>query len=453
MNVLMVAIDTLRADHLECYGYPKKTSPTLAKFAKQGVLFENYFAPGIPTDPSYMSVFTGMDTYGHQITNVRPMRRLAPEIKTLAEVLQRKGYFTACVSSLKGHLVDFVRGFDVELGYKGPLQDSEKRVKRHAEAVNANALPLLGDLKDVQPFFYFVHYWDPHTPYWPPEPYVRMFYDKPKGAERDPKNLSMRPALAFDGFRMMYENWIGADITDVDYVNALYDAEIRYNSDHLAKLFARMKRLRLWDDTLVIVFSDHGEILDDHTGQYDHHGLYEGDIHVPLIIRFPGSKHGGKRIEAMTANVDLAPTVLDLLGVSVPRQMEGRSLMPLVKGRRKEQCPEIYLTEATWQCKHGVRTKEWKFIRAINTSAKFNWHGEGQRELYNLVIDPEEQTNVIHVRPRVAAELERRLDAWLAAQKRRYGHNDPIRTKAPSLGGWRLADVRKADLESKEPIR
>ena len=452
MNVLLVAIDTLRADHLPCYGHTRKTHPTLAKLARKGVVFTNHFAPSIPTDPSYMSVFTSMDCFGHQVTNVGCPHQMSPDIKQIQQVLQKQGYFTAAVTSLPGHGVHFARGWDRIKGYEDWKEDRRKREKRNAERVNESTFHLLPDLPRDRPFFLFVHYWDPHTPYWPPASYRRLFYDKPEGAERDPTNQSMCAVYAFDGFRGAYRSWFG-DVTDTEYVNAQYDAEIRYNSDHLAKLFTKLKRMKRWDDTLVIVFSDHGEILDEKPGQYDHHGLYEGNIHVPLVMRLPGDEHKGATVDAMTANVDVAPTILDVLGRRAPKQFEGKSLMPLARGERDEQYAELYLTEATWQCKHGVRTREWKFIRALSTLARHNWHGEGRRELYHLPSDPLEQTNVVHVRPRVAKELERRLDAWLGAQRKKYGHDDPVKLRGTSLGKKALARVRKADLGSTEPIR
>jgi arylsulfatase A-like enzyme len=234
---------------------------------------------------------------------------------------------------------------------------------------------------------------------------------------------------------------------------AQYDGEINYMDEHLQRLFDAMKRLGLWDRSLIIVLSDHGEILDDHVGHFDHQGLYEGDIRVPLIMRFPDGQYGGTRIEALTANVDVAPTIMEFLGLPAPRQMEGRSLMPLIRGEAGEHRDQLFLGESNWQCKRGVRTKEWKFIRALSTAAKHNWHGQGRRELYNLVADPLEQNNVVHVRPRVARELERRLDEYLARCRERYGHEDPIRIQGTTFGIRHLTQCKTADFASDEPIR
>jgi arylsulfatase A-like enzyme len=214
-----------------------------------------------------------------------------------------------------------------------------------------------------------------------------------------------------------------------------------------------MKRLGLWEDTLVIATSDHGEILDKHPGQFDHHGLYDDNIRVPLIIRFPGDEHAGRRVDALVSNVDLAPTVCECLGLPAPSQFEGESLMPLIRGKRTEQYPELYLGEATYQCKRGVRTRDWKLIRALSTSVRHNWHGDGRRELYHLPSDPWEQTNLIHMWPSVARELEARLDRWLDAQRAKWGHEDPIKVQGISIARRMLKAQRQRDRERDWEIR
>ncbi len=439
MNVLLVTIDTLRADHLECYGYPKKTSPTLAKLARESVVFDWCFAPTMPTTPSFTSIFTSVDAYGHEIVNVAGDVALNRKFKTLAQLLRRQGFFTAAVDSKQKPW--FAWGYDRHVVHPSGL-DREKRVKRSMEAVNECAWPLLEELPKRRPWFLWLHPWDPHTPYWPPKRFERLFYE---GDEKDPNNLSLTPCHAFEGFANAYRGWFPPEVTDIKYIVNLYDGMIRYNSVHLAKTFRRMQDLGLWDDTLVIVMSDHGEILDKHTGQFDHHGLYEGNIRIPLIIKFPGGEFGGSRVSALTSNVDVAPTIFDVLGLRQPRQFEGRSLRPLVRGERTEQYRELFLGEGTYQCKRGVRTKEWKLIRALSTRAKDNWHGEGKVELYNLAKDPWEQTNVVHMWPSVTRDLEERLDGWLEQQREKWGHDDPIKVQGHSIGKRMLAAQRNRD--------
>jgi len=454
MNVVMIALDTLRADHLSCYGYPRPTSPTLDAFARESILFESCFAPSIPTQPSFTSIFTGMDAFGHEVVNVHGKRELSESIATAPEMLKARGFTTAAVDDLE---LWFRRGFDIYETPRPTFREEAARRQRHwetekrwAEAANALAIPMLAELRGRQPFFFFYHTWDPHTPYWPPREYRRMFYE---GDEKDPVNRSMCPSWAFDGQRLLCEQCFDPEVTDAKYIIGQYDGEIRYMDDHLARLFDALKSEGLYDDSAIFVFADHGEILDDHTGQFDHHGLYDPNIRIPLILRLPGGAYGGTRVAGLCANVDFLPTVFELLEMEPPDQLEGRSLLPLIRGERESNCDQFFLGEATWQVKHGVRTREWKLIRPVSLSPWHNYHGEGGLELYYLVRDPDEQTNVVHMRPTVAKELVRRLDEWIGAGERRYGHKDPFKEQGASIGRLSVKRARAADRARTEPIR
>ncbi len=434
MNVIVISLDTLRADHLKCYGYRRNTSPAIERIAREGVLFENFFATAIPTDPAFTTFLTGMDAYGHQVVGVGGPHPLAESIRTLPEILRAKGYYTAAVDNLGRW---FARGFERYVQYTRRL-DHKHREERNAEMVNELARPLLSELRKRQPFFLHLHYWDPHTPYWPPAPFKRKYYC---GNPRNAKDLSMGELYAFEAFSDMYKHWFGPEVTDIRYAIDQYDSEIAYNSCHLSKLFGWLNREDLYEDSLIVLFSDHGEIMDEHPGQFDHHGLYEGNLRVPFLMRFPRAKHAGRRISATCQMADAAPTILDVLNVPRPRQMTGKSAMPLIRGRKREMYRELYLGESTWQCKRGIRTAEWKFIRALGTDVVHNWHSGPQRELYNLRIDPLEHTNLVNLKPRTTLMLEARLDRWLARQKKKYGHPDPIAGQGPTLWKTRIAQI------------
>jgi len=181
MNVVLIALDTLRADHLGCYGYRHPTSPTLDAFAAEAVVFESYFAPTIPTHPSFTSLFTGMDAFGHQVVNVRGKHELAPEIGLLPEMLREHGLTTAATDNLRRW---FTRGYGLYESPKPGLHREGQQAdrpweteKRWVEAANAVAIPMLERIAGQQPFLFFYHTWDPHTPYWPPREYRRMFYE------------------------------------------------------------------------------------------------------------------------------------------------------------------------------------------------------------------------------------------------------------------------------------
>jgi arylsulfatase len=426
MNIVLIALDTQRADHLGCYGYPKRTSPFIDSIARKGVVFERCYAPNIPTHPSFTTMLTGKEAITHNIVNIGGGVPIEDGVRLLPEILREHGYATAAVDSMGRH---FDRGFDEYITYQ--WDRSDPTVIRKAETVNEKAVPVIERLRSQpNPFFLFIHYWDPHTPYLPPPEYRRKFY--PKNADPyDPQNHSMDEAWSWDAFKWYFHQWMPG-ITDAEYVNNLYDGEIAYMDKHLRTVFDALAPVQ--DDTLVILTADHGEILNEQLGYYDHHGLYEGNIHVPLIFYWPGKMPKGKRVPGFVQNVDLAPTILELAGVRDRDSMEGKSLLPLVFGLRDGNYDEIYLSEATWELKRGYRNQRWKFIDSIEQDP----HGRPMQELFDLDADPEEQQNAIEQYPDVAQEFEGKIREWVAARLTETGRDqDPLvvqRTCATKIG-------------------
>ena len=417
MNVILIALDTLRADHLGCYGYPRTTSPFLDRLAREGVLFERCYAPNIPTHPSFTTMHTGKEAITHNIVNIGGRVPLDPNIKLLAEILQERGYFTAAVDNMRRH---FPRGFDIYQDYS--WDRSKPGVLRKAETVTNKVLPVLDSIANAgRPFFLFVHYWDPHTPYLPPSPYRTRFY--PSGRDPfDSQNDSMDKVWAFEPFRWYFHDWMPG-VTDTDYVNALYDGEIAYMDRHLRPVFARLAERSLSRDTVVMITADHGEVLDEHEGYYDHHGLYECNVRVPLLLWAPGLLPRGRRVPGFVQNLDLAPTVLDLCNVADTQQMEGKSLLPSIFGLRDGNYDELFFSEASWQVKRAVRAGQWKLIAALAPS----FHpGSPPRELYDIDADPDEQRNVADQQPDVVAGLQTKLETYVAERLRETGRaQDP----------------------------
>jgi arylsulfatase A-like enzyme len=248
-----------------------------------------------------------------------------------------------------------------------------------------------------------------------------MFYG---GDERDPANRSMEPVFAFDPFSQYFRSWMG-HVTDIQYPIAQYDAEIAYLDATLGALFTRLDELNLSDDTLLIINADHGECLDEHECWFDHHGLYDQNLHVPLILRCPGRVPAGKRLDGFIRQYDLAPTILDALGLghlATANQMDGVSFLPRLRdGSRAGTCDTLFLTENSWMKKCGVRTRRWKLILAHEP----DFHGKPPVELYDLRADPAELVNVADAHPRVVADLRRRYDAWMAERTAASGKPDP----------------------------
>jgi arylsulfatase A-like enzyme len=415
MNIVLIALDTQRADHLGCYGYEKNTSPFIDSVAARGVVFERCYAPNIPTHPSFTTMLTGKEAITHDIVNIGGGVPIKPGVRLFQEILQEHGWRTAAVDTMGRH---FKRGFDE---YVSPEWDrSDPLTLRRAEHITEAAVPIIEKLKGgEQPFFLFLHYWDPHTPYLPPADFRTMFY--PLGRDPyDPNNHSMDPAWNDEMFQWYFHDWMPG-VTDSTYVNALYDAETAYMDWQLRRVFAALEPIQ--EETLVVITADHGEILDEQLGFYDHHGLYEGNVHVPLILFRPGTLPAGKRVSGFVQNVDFLPTFFEMTGLPDTENTEGRSLLPCIRGERDGNYDEVFLSEATWEVKRGVRNARWKFIQSFEPDP----HGRPMQELFDLKADPTEQNNLAEQRPHMVRKLKRHLDAWVAKRLEETGRTvDPI---------------------------
>jgi arylsulfatase A-like enzyme len=422
-NIVLLGIDSLRRDHMSTYGYHRLTTPHLDRFAQEGTLFENTFSAHIPTSSAYASMLTGLDVFNTQVVALRHKGGLRPEVSTLAEILKGEGYNTTCVG-FTGNPSS--RGFDTYLDYGGWGSWNEGRSPK-AENLNAVAIPELEKLaKKREPFFLFLRHMDPHAPYLPPAPYERMFYH---GNETDPKNESMKPVMEFKPFRDFFASWMPPGISDKDYVIAQYDGAIAYMDAAIQTIFTALEAKGLAEDTIVVVNGDHGETLYEHDCYFDHHGLYECTLTVPLMIRYPGRVPSGKRVSGYNQHKDLVPTILEL--AEIEREdiyFDGRSLMQLVRGEVSSFDSEMYITECTWMRKHGWRTPEWKLIIALEP----DFHFKPEIELYNLIADPAENNNLADSEPEVVAMLKARMDQWIIKREAETGLPNPIHNQ----GDW-----------------
>jgi arylsulfatase A-like enzyme len=234
--------------------------------------------------------------------------------------------------------------------------------------------------------------------------------------------------MAFKPFRDFFASWMPPGISDKDYVIAQYDGAIAYMDAAIQSIFTALERHGILDETLVILNGDHGETLYDHECWFDHHGLYDVTLHVPLIIRYPGKVPAGKRVAGFNQHKDLVPTILDLAGIQTDIRFDGRSLMALARGEAASFESSFYITECTWMRKHGWRTPEWKLIVALEP----DFHFKPPVELYNLVEDPHEDTNLAESRPEIVACLRGEMDAWIAKREKETGFTNPMRTQ----GDW-----------------
>lgn len=426
LNVLVLAVDTLRADHLSCYGYHRLTTPHLDRLAADGTLFERCYAPAIPTTPAYASMLTGLDVMSTRMVALQPNEPLDASIRTLPELLKEKGYVSACIGFTGQQQEERYRGFDQYHNYRSWMS-WEERPGDKAGQLNEKAIPLLDEMAGSgQPFLLFLRHMDPHAPYLPPAPFDRLFYS---GCETDPAHLatqrSMAPVFNFAPFAEFFKSWMPPGVTDAEYVIAQYDGAVAYMDVCIQRLLTRLEELGVAGQTIVVLTGDHGESFLEHECYFDHHGLYEPTIHVPLVIRAPGRLPAGVRVPGYVAHQDLLPTLLELMGeVKLLRslQLDGSSVAPLVQGQRATNYPELYLTECTWMRKRGWRTPEWKLIEALEP----DFHHKPPLELYHLVDDPLERHNLAEAEPAVVQLLHDRMQRWVDKRGQETGKPDPI---------------------------
>ena len=394
-NLLLISIDSLRADHLHCYGYERETSPALDALAAEGILFENTIAQAPWTLPSHASLLTSTYPRTHQVTSKE--RRLPVGVRTLARMLKAEGYDNRAVVSGPFMQAQFGlrRGF---AQYDDSIaQGGHKRSHRvvTSPTINATAMRMLDEVEP--PFFLFLHYWDVHYDYQPPPPYDRMF---------DPDYAGSITGREFISGTEVYD---GMDERDLEHVLALYDGEIAWVDHHVGQLIASLKERGLYENTVIVVTSDHGDEFLEH-GELGHqHSLYQELLRVPFILRVPNLE-GGRRIDRLVQSIDIMPTLLDLLGASPSRKAQGRSHYSLLRGGESDTLPVFAATTKGRKDKESQeRTQSWCVF-----SGRFKYivyeDDRYPAELYDLEADPGELTNLAH--EAVSAEMAAILDAW-----------------------------------------
>jgi arylsulfatase A-like enzyme len=388
-NLLLISIDTLRPDHLASYGYERDTSPAIGRLARQGVLWEHAYAPSPATVASHASLFSGRHPYQHRTLNYASP--LPDAERTLAEILGESGYRTfAVATSIRFHDGSgFAQGFE-------HYESLHEQPKNARGALATDRVLELVRSDDSRPFFGFVHYFGPHTPYWPPAEWRARWH---KGAEPE---LPGGPGPYVHSRR---EPGQEVPLETLRYLEALYDAEISYLDSDLARLLDGLAAAGLADDTLVVLVSDHGEEFKEHGGLAHARTLFEEALRVPLLMRFPAELPGGLRVARPAQLVDVAPTVLELLGLPVPVDLPGRSLVedvaPLVGDVAS---PGVRDGADVVLGQRGVR--QWS-ISASLPEGRFKalFEQGAQPQLFQLDVDPGERRNLAPSRAEILRQL------------------------------------------------
>jgi arylsulfatase len=408
-NIVFLTVDTLRADHLGCYGYPRDTSPHVDAFAEEGVLCEGMYCSALPTQPSYTTLYTGQHPIRHGIVGQRSEAQLSPAAPFLPEIFLQAGYATCALDTLWGEKEWFGRGYEY---YIDPGARRILSLNVSAEEINARALPWLRQHAG-EPFFLFLHYWDTHGPYAPPKAYQTLFY---QGDPFDPHNQSLKNAWHHPMSALVRDIVLQrpeGTVTDAEYVIAMYDQEVRHANDGLGEMIAAIDELGLAEETLVVIMGDHGESMTEHGIYFEHHGLYDCTLRIPFILRWPGKIPAGVRLPQMFQVHDIAPTIIEAAGLPAVPGMDGQSFWTSLTGQTHGSGRDkIFGLECTMQAKWCLRTKEYKFI----LSRERDFYGTALRELYDLIADPHENHNIAEQRPGIAAAMEAELETWIAAR-------------------------------------
>lgn len=319
LNLLLLTVDTLRADHIGAYGYGPPTSPAIDRLAESGTLFERAFAQRGLTWPSLASLMTSRYPVQHGVRmNGVPM---SASETTLAEILQAKGYASAAF--LAGNAGDqYWEGFD-----RVVVAEDPEIARRAIRWLKQN---------DDKRFFLWLHFWGPHKPYTPPEEYEKRFSPNYSG----PFNGTIHHTNAIT----LHQKEL--DASDLAHLIGLYDALIALTDDLLEEVLESLESLGLAEKTLVVFTSDHGEDLYDHNKYFYHlASVYDSSLHVPLIFRLPGTVPAGTRVSTIVETIDIAPSIVNLLGFSEAPRFEGTSLVPFFRGETLDLGPAF----AEWQ--------------------------------------------------------------------------------------------------------
>lgn len=418
-NILLITVDTLRADHLSSYGYPRSTSPVIDRLAIEGVRFESASVQWPKTGPSFASMFTA--TYPKDNGIVRKVGIPMPQrFRMLAEVLRDQGYETHAVVSngAVGSEFGFSQGFDTYLeSWKSPppTPDDDNTA---AATVNELANAIISGLDGSKPYFLWIHYLDPHAPYTPPGEWSDRFQNdewyspEPRIEIRRDRPRQQMTAI---GHTQVLD---GRD--ELGFYIARYDAEIAYADHHLGTLLETLEDRGLMDKTMTVFTSDHGESLGEHYYYFDHGRFgFQTCVRVPFIVHFPGVVPAGVDSQPVEL-IDLAPTLLEAAGVELDDRawMQGRSLAPrLWPGEGRPETPNYAFTEAGYgenrQWLKIVRDRRFKLTNAT-VAADQRWIGGPDVPwiLYDLDNDPGELENVVEKFPAEFRRLRNALRDW-----------------------------------------
>jgi len=434
-HIFLITIDTLRADHLSCYGYPVKTTPFIDSMAKKGVIFKNAFSASATTCPSHASIMTGLYPSQHRV--IANGYILDDSYTTLADVLKENGFKTAAFTSTDRHFLasNINQGFEM---YEEPLNTVETYGYKYRPArltVN-NAILCLDNINSKNKLFMWIHLFDPHWPYHPPQKYKNIIRKqlKKKDLKKFIKEADVNLEIFDNSFDKFYERILN------------YDSEIRYVDEELKRFFGYIKSKGLYKNSLIIITGDHGEALGQHNWLQHATQIYQEEIHVPLIFHFGGIRRKiVKVIDDPVENFDIFSTILDLLKIrSFKRKVSSISLRKIIFESKKVR--EYVFTERQFYRKRKIYKKKLPFWEKVwekgikmsiqNEHFKYIYRSAFKDEFFNLEEDPYELKNIKDYNEKIALKYKRKILKILSNFKKTKARkvNKEIIKRLKSLG-------------------
>jgi arylsulfatase A-like enzyme len=416
-NIILISIDTLRADHLGCYNYPRNTSPFLDKFRENSVLFRLCIAQSSSTLTSHASILTSLIPSHHGAYFIRE-QALPDDRQTMAELLKQKGYRTVSFND-GGQIAPkfgLNQGFDI---YES-MRDDIKAERLNFYRIVGKTVDWLDQNRDEK-FFLFLHTYETHHPYTPKKRQLKLFESNYNG------NLNWQ--ITVEMIERINKGEIKLTGEDKQHIINTYDAEISSMDESFGLLIRYLKEKNLYDNTLIIFTSDHGEEFGEHgTWAMHSHTLFNDQLHVPLLLKLPGSKYASRKVDHMVRSIDILPTVMDLLGEKMGKDFEGGSLVPLIKGIppkklvfaiSQRDMKQTYVP-AYW----SVMTQKWKLYNA---------------KLFDLFNDPGELEDVSKSHEDLKTSLQKYALKYLKRKSEKFPVkkvvlDDELREKLKSLG-------------------
>ena len=429
-NVLLITIDTLRADRIGAYGFASAHTPTLDRVAAEGVRCDYAMCQLPQTNASHAALLSGLypSTNGVKVHMVDHLR---PDVKTMAEVFKGAGYQTAGIYSwvsLDPQFCGLDRGFDSYHGYVlnrsllfsnpsleklsaiyrqiksdvpvvsaadaalGSSEQIEKTIDGRADVTNAAVFNWLDQNvhADSAPFFLWVHYFDPHYPYTPPSGYDHLLG----------LNYSGKIDGSVDTVHAIENKQLNPTPDDLARLLELYQGEIAFTDAQLGLLLKKLEDGGLLDDTILVITGDHGESFGEHDDWTHGQKVFEPEVRVPLLLRYPARVPSKVVVEAPVQSIDVMPTILDLTGIKAPSAVQGVSLLPVLSGVNDGKDRAAFTELADESFVSMLTYQEWKLIRN---------NANDQLQLYHVSADPSEQKNLIEDQPTLTRELHARL--------------------------------------------